>query len=190
VNVKARSFRRRSSRKWIIVAVIAAFALVRFGYDRWRGEFSPSDGPPLPEGLYEVVRVVDGDTLIVRKDDAAHPAARSERGVRLRLLGIDCPESVKPNHPVEPWGPEAAEFTTQFVSGQAIRLQFDRRRIDRYDRYLAYVFVNEQMLNEELVRDGLAHVSTFPGDSESMARRLHGAEKEARLHSRGIWSGP
>lgn len=188
MNAKARSFRRRSSRKWVVVAVIAAFALVRFGYDRWRGEFSPNDGPPLAEGLYEVVRVVDGDTLIVRKDDATHPAVRSKRGVRLRLLGIDCPESVKPNHPVERWGPEAAEFTSSFVSAGTIRLQFDRRRIDRYERYLAYVFVGEQMLNEELVRTGLARVSTFPGDSETMARRLRSAEKEARLHSRGIWS--
>jgi micrococcal nuclease len=188
VNIKARRFRRRSSRKWVIVAVITAFALVRFGYDRWRGDSSARDGPPLAEGFYEVVRVVDGDTLMVRKDDATHPAARSERGVPLRLLGIDCPESVKPNHPVEQWAPEAANFTTHFVSGQAIRLQFDRRRIDRYDRYLAYVFVNERMLNEELVRAGLARVSTFPGDSKSVARRLLDAEKEAELYSRGIWS--
>jgi len=190
VNAKARRFRRRSSRKWIIVVVIVAFATARFGYDRWRGEFRPGDGPPLDEGLYEVVRVVDGDTLIVRKDDSSHPAASSERGVRLRLLGIDCPESVKPNHPVEPWGSEATLFTKQLVSGKAIRLQFDRRRVDRYNRYLAYVFVNDQMLNAELVRKGLARVSTFSGDSETMSRRLRDAEKEARLRSRGIWSGP
>jgi len=102
------------------------------------------------------------------------------------LLGIDCPESVKPNHPVEPWGPEATEFTKRFVAGGTVRLQFDRRRIDQYDRYLAYVFVGEQMLNEELVRAGLARVSTFRGDSQSMARRFRAAEEEAKLRSQGI----
>ncbi len=129
---------------------------------------------------------MDGDTLIVRDPDATDPAVRSPRGVRLRLLGIDCPESVKPNHPVEPWGPEATEFTKRFVAGGTVRLQFDRRRIDQYDRYLAYVFVGEQMLNEELVRAGLARVSTFRGDSQSMARRFRAAEEEAKLRSQGI----
>lgn len=132
--------------------------------------------------------MVDGDTLVVRDQSAAAPAVRSPRGVKLRLLGIDCPETVKPNHPVELWGPEATEFTKRFVAGGTVRLQFDRRRIDQYDRYLAYIFVGEQMLNEELVREGLARVSTFPGDSQSMGRRLRAAEGEAELGSRGIWS--
>ena len=170
------------------MAIIAAFALVRLGYDRWRETPSLGGRPPLSEGLHEVVRVVDGDTLKVRDPDANHLAVRSERGVRLRLLGIDCPESVKPNHPVEPWGPEAAEFATQFIADRSVRLQFDRRRVDFYGRYLAYVFVDEQMLNEELVREGLARVSTFPGDSLTMTRRLRAAEDEARQNVRGIWS--
>jgi micrococcal nuclease len=190
VNAKARSFRRRSSRKWIVLAIIAAFALVRLGYDYWRGSPPLGGRSPLAEGTYEVVRVVDGDTLMVRDPNAADPAVRSRRGVRLRLLGIDCPESVKPNHPIEPFGPEATEFTKQFVADRSVRLQFDRRRIDKYDRYLAYVFVDEQMLNEELVREGLARVSTYPGDSQSMARRFRVAEEEAKLRSQGIWSVP
>ncbi|MBC8874079.1 MAG: thermonuclease family protein [Planctomycetes bacterium] len=171
------------------MAIIAAFALVRLGYDRWRGSPSLGGRPPLSEGLYEVVRVVDGDTLKVRAPDASERDLRSERGVRLRLLGIDCPESVKPNHPVEPWGPEAAEFTTKFIADRPVRLQFDGRRVDQYGRYLAYVFVDERMLNEELVREGLARVSTYPGDSQTMARRLRAAEDEARQNLRGIWSG-
>lgn len=132
--------------------------------------------------------MVDGDTLVVRDPNAADPAVRGQRGVKLRLLGIDCPESVKPNHPVEPWGLEATEFTEQFLAGGTVRLQFDRRRIDQYDRYLAYVFVGEQMLNEELVRAGLASVSVYSGDSQSMERRFRAAEEEAKMRSRGIWS--
>jgi len=68
-------------------------------------------------------------------------------------------------------------------------MRFDKRRLDQYDRYLAYVFVDERMLNEELVRAGLALVSTFPGDSDSMTRRLRAAESEAKEQARGLWSG-
>lgn len=131
---------------------------------------------------FEVVRVIDGDTLLLR------PGVPSGGEMRVRLLGIDCPESVAPNQPVEPWGPEAAAFTTEFVSAGFVELRYDKRRIDRYGRYLAYVFVDGRMLNEELVRHGLARVWTFPGDSESIARQMRKAEKEARQHGRGIWS--
>jgi len=182
VNAKARSFRRRSSPKWIVLAIFAIFALIRLGHDRWSGP------APLDEGTYEVVRVVDGDTLVVRAPNARNAVVRHQRGVKLRLLGIDCPETVKPNHPIEPWGPEATEFTKRFIAGSPIRLQLDQRRIDQYERYLAYVFVDDQMLNEELVRAGLAHVSIFSGDSQTMTRRLRAAEDEAKLQSLGIWS--
>jgi micrococcal nuclease len=180
-----RSFRRRPRRTWLVFALFAGLALLRWGHDRWQGLPQPVHQPPLAEADYTVLRVVDGDTLLL-----APPAGTAESGrqIRLRLLGIDCPESVKPDHPVEPWGPEAAAFTRQFVSGGAVRLQFDKRRLDQYDRYLAYAFVADQMLNEELVRAGMARVLAYPGDSESMTRRLRAAEQEARQAQRGVWS--
>jgi micrococcal nuclease len=182
-----RRFRRRPRRIWLALFLIAGLALSRWGHDRWRGIPQPAREPPLAEGDYTVLRVVDGDTLLVAPQSS--PPADRRREIRLRLLGIDCPESVKPDHPVEPWAHEAAEFTRQFVSGGAVRLRFDKRRLDRYDRYLAYVSVADKMLNEELVRAGLAKVSVFPGDSESMARRMRVAAEEARRAKRGVWSG-
>ena len=150
----------------------------------------------LLEGLYQVVRVVDGDTLLVKwrgAEGIADPEAAGTAGpddgvLRVRLLGIDCPESVKPGHPIEPWALDSSRFTRDFVSGNLVRLRFDKRRIDKYHRRLAYVFVGEQMLNEELLRAGLARVMVFPGDSESIARRLRAAQAEARANARGIWS--
>ncbi len=183
---RRRSFRRRPRRAWLAAAMVAILVLARWGCDRWRDVPHPVREPPLPEGTYEVIRVVDGDTLVVRRQ--ASTGHGRIREIRVRLLGIDCPESVKPDHPVEPWGPEAAEFTRKFVAGRAVRLRFDKRRLDQYDRYLAYVFVDDRMLNEELVRAGLAFVSTFPDDSEAMARRLRAAESEAQEQSRGVWS--
>jgi len=148
----------------------------------------------LVEGEYHVVRVVDGDTIIVAPSDQLHAAEPmvfppgKEIQARVRLMGIDTPETVKRNHPVERWGEEATAFTEQFVAGKIVQLRFDRRRVDQYDRFLAYVYVDQRCLNEELVRAGLARVSTFPGDSASMARRLQSARDEAEAARRGIWS--
>ncbi|NLF73972.1 MAG: hypothetical protein GX575_33610 [Candidatus Anammoximicrobium sp.] len=184
---RRRSFRRRPRRIWLVLAILAVWALLRWSGDRWRDVPHPAREPPLSEGRYEVLRVVDGDTLVVRVPASAD--RRRGRDIRVRLLGIDCPESVQPDYPVEPWGPEAAEFTKRFLARRAVQLRFDKRRLDQYDRYLAYVFVDDRMLNEELVRAGLAFVAMFPGDSESMQRRLRAAEDEAREQSRGVWSG-
>ena len=186
---KRRTFRRRIPRLWIAAAVFAALVSVRIGYDRWRGDSQSSAQLPLAEGLYDVVRIVDGDTLVVRLHSSPERGAtRTVEGVHVRLLGVDCPEIVRPDHPAEPWAREAAALTARFVAGQPVRLRFDKRRIDVYGRYLSYVSVDGQMLNEQLLRSGLARVSIFPGDSQSIARRLRAAEQEARDDDRGIWS--
>ena len=147
----------------------------------------------LAEGIYAVVRAVDGDTIIVTSDRPklveGQPPGKSKRA-RVRLISIDTPESVKPDHPTEPWGIEAAEFTKRFVSEGHVRLRFDRRRQDRFGRWLAYVYVGDQMLNEELVRAGLAKVKVYRGDSTVLGRRLELAEEVARKAKRGIWSTP
>jgi micrococcal nuclease len=130
----------------------------------------------LDERQYDVERVVDGDTLLL--------ANRA----RIRLIGVDTPETVKPEHAVEPWGPEATQFTRQFVAAGHVRLQFDKERLDRYDRFLAYVWVENRMLNEELVRAGLARVELEYNYSPAMKTRFRRAEAAARAARVGIWS--
>jgi len=123
-----------------------------------------------------VQRVVDGDTLLL------------EEGTRVRLIGVDTPESVAPNRPVEPLGTEAAEFTRSQVEGRHVTLGFDRERRDRYRRILAYVYVDDRLLNEELIRAGFSRAETrFPYDPE-MKRRFRTAEDEARGAHRGLWA--
>ena len=135
----------------------------------------PAPGP-IEAGFHQVQRVVDGDTI---KLTSGHP---------VRLIGADTPETVKPNHPVEPWGPEATEFTRRFVSGGTVRLEFDGRRVDRYGRVLAHVWVGQQMLEEELVRAGLARAATQYSFSKAAKDRLLAAQGEAKAARRGIWS--
>ncbi len=156
----------------VLLAAVLLLVLAR-GWRTWQ----LPDGPEtLAEGVHRLQRVVDGDTLLLTS------------GARVRLIGVDCPETVRPDHPVEAWGPEAAAFTKQFVAGGEVRLQFDRERIDRYDRFLAYVFVGERMLNEELVRAGLARVEHRFHYSQTIQRRFDRAEQEARDAQLGIWS--
>jgi len=165
-------YRRR--RALAVLLVLAALVLVRL----WQQD--PSRAPPetLDEGTYRVERVVDGDTLLLAN------------GARVRLQGVDTPETVKPNHPVEPFGPEATEFTRRFVAGGngTVRLQFDRERLDKYGRFLAYVWVGDRMLNEELVRAGLATAELGYRYSSAMKTRFRRAEEEAKDAARGIWS--
>lgn len=128
----------------------------------------------------QVTRVVDGDTLILSPND------------RVRLIGVDTPETVHPKKMVECYGKEAKEFTRSTVAGQKIRLVLDdanagRRHKDRYGRTLGYVYLQDgMMLNAELVRRGFAHAYTrFPFRYLVEFRRL---EQEARGRGAGLWS--
>ena len=165
-----RTFSKGQLRALVIIVAVALLLLLRW--------WSPHDGaPPLEEGVpYRVQRVVDGDTLVLTG------------GARVRLIGADTPETVKPNWPVEPWGPEATEFTRDFVDGRDIFLEFDGRRIDKYGRALAHVRVGDRMLGEELIRAGLARAATQYTYSETAKSRFRAAEAEAKAAARGIWS--
>ncbi|MCX7426617.1 MAG: thermonuclease family protein [Planctomycetia bacterium] len=167
--------RRRRIRPRDAILLLVVVALV-VGARRWYGDAEPSRPESLAEDAYQVQRVVDGDTLLLANE------------ARIRLIGADTPETVKPNWPVEPWGPEATEFTKQFVAGGEVWLRFDRERQDRYGRFLAYVWVGDRMLNEELIRAGLAKAEMGFRYSSSMKTRFRRAEQEARAAQRGIWS--
>lgn len=137
-------------------------------------------GPSTEEGVWTVERVVDGDTL------------RLTNGETVRLIGVDAPESVKPHSPVEPYGPEAAEYLATLVhqAGNRVRLEFDGPRRDKYGRLLAYVWAGDKLLNEEIIRAGYGRAETQYSYSQFMKQRFVLAEAEARLARRGIWSLP
>lgn len=146
----------------------------------WQGGETPPLTPTAAqEGSYLVERVVDGDTL------------KLEDGTRVRLQGIDTPETVREAGPVEPWGPEASAYTSQFIADadHRVHLTFDKERLDQYGRLLAYVWHGERLLNEELVREGLAETRPGYPQSDSMRRRLAKALADAKRARRGLWSG-
>ena len=129
---------------------------------------------PLVAAAQRVERVVDGDTIIVT-------------GVgRVRLIGVDTPESVDPRRPVEFFGKEASAFTRRLVDGQRVLLGYDWERTDRYGRTLAYVYLPDgTFVNAEIIRRGYGHAYTrFPFKHLERFRQL---EREARQAGHGLW---
>lgn len=167
---------RRSAPAWLILLVVLVLVAVRHFGGR-QGDAPPVDAAD-GERTYLVERVIDGDTLLLAD------------GERLRLLGVDTPETVHPNRPVEPLGPEASQFTKRLVEGKPVRLGFDKERKDRYGRLLVYVYVDGLMLNEELIRAGLGEAQLQYPYSDAMKRRFRQAENEAREARRGLWASP
>ena len=120
----------------------------------------------------QCLRAIDGDSLLV--------LARGLR-VQVRLVGVDAPESR------QEFGKEAKAFTKEVCAGGALDLEFDEEMYDRYNRILAYAWRDGAMLNEELVRAGLAVPYPYPPNTK-YALRFEAAEKEAMRTGRGFWA--
>ena len=123
------------------------------------------------------IRAIDGDTIIV---DIA--------GVkeRVRLIGVDTPETKHPRKPVQHFGKEAYNFTWRMAEGKKVRLEFDQNQRDKYKRLLAYVYLEDgTFLNAEIVKQGYGHAYTkFPFKYMHEFRQY---EREARMRKRGLW---
>jgi len=128
-----------------------------------------------------VVHVVDGDTIDLDIRDRKYPHTR------VRLWGVDTPETVKENTPVQHFGPEATAFTREAVGGETVRLQLDPRQTrDRYGRLLAYVYGPDgRMLNRELIRRGYAYAD--PRYDHAQKREFLRLQRLAKQAGRGLW---
>jgi micrococcal nuclease len=133
----------------------------------------------LPNGEYAVQRVVDGDTLILKKDR-----------LRVRLQGMNTPETVKEDTPVQAWGPEASAYTKRFVeeSRGKVTITVDGEAVDQYGRHLVFVWNRDRLLNEELIAAGLAQAKLGYDYSQAMKDRLRAAQDRAKAGRVGIWS--
>lgn len=129
--------------------------------------------------LYEVIRVVDGDTFIVNfngKDE------------RVRLIGIDTPESVHPNEEKNTeFGEEVSKFSKQVLTGKQVGLEFDVQERDKYGRLLAYAYVDGQMYNKMLLEKGYAKIATYPPNVKYVDD-FTTIQKQARQNKVGLWS--
>jgi micrococcal nuclease len=125
----------------------------------------------------QVTRVVDGDTVEVDYQ------GRTED---VRYIGIDTPESVKPDTPVQCYALDASHFNERLVDGRRVRLVFDAEPRDDYGRLLAYVYLGDTFVNAELVRRGYARTLEIEPNTRfaSLFDRL---EQAAANAGRGLW---
>ena len=148
----------------------------------------------LEPGGYEqatVEKVVDGDTVTVRITARAEGPGAGAAAVGethdVRLLGIDTPETVKPDSPVECFGREASAAARALLDGQSVRLVDDVENVDSYGRLLRYVYIDDEMANARLVANGYASVYTYPPNVRHAALFV-ALQRAARAAERGLWS--
>lgn len=175
---------------WVLaVAVVAAgLAVVLLTREVGEADPPPGTGEPLPRNVpAEVIEVVDGDT--VRVD-----TARGRETVR--LLGIDTPETVAPNRPVECFGPEASARAKELLPpGAEVMLELDpsQDQRDRYERVLAYIHLREhaergpESVNRMMVEGGYAEAYVYERPFAYTDEFLD-SERDARAGGRGMWS--
>lgn len=132
------------------------------------------------DGTPRVVRVIDGDTIVARVNGTEE---------RIRLIGVDTPETKDPRKPVQCFGEEASRFTSQMLApGTTIRLERDVEERDNYDRLLAYVYRldDDVFINRELVAQGYAQPLTI-APNVTFADEFTALAAEARDAGRGLW---
>lgn len=162
------------SNKLFKTLILIGFAWVAFRTFQIQHESTLADAESIE---VKVIRVIDGDTLLIH----------GER--RVRLLGVDTPETKHPRLPSQPFGLEATQFTTQLVEGKTVRLVFDKERYDDYRRILAFVYLEDgTFLNEELVLAGLATAETQYPFRSDIKKQFTAAQEHAVSLKLGIWS--
>lgn len=124
--------------------------------------------------------MVDGDTLRIRETDGDL--------TYVRLIGIDSPESVKPDTPVECGGKQASESIEQLApEGAKVRLVFDGEREDNYGRMLAHAYANGRQLELAQLRRGWAEIYRYHGRTFRGLARYYSLEEQAEAAGRGVW---
>ncbi len=142
----------------------------------------PASPSPTPAPtLYPVVRVVDGDTIIIAKDGT---------NVTVRLIGLDTPEIVDPRKQVQCFGKEASDEAKKILAGQSVQIETDPSQdtYDKYGRLLAYIFLPDGTnFNEHMIAEGFGYEYTYhlPYRYQSAFKA---AEVRARTNMLGLWA--
>ncbi|QWQ38431.1 thermonuclease family protein [Gemella sp. zg-570] len=132
---------------------------------------------------YEVkfIKKVDGDTIKVKFNG---------QDLTVRYLNIDTPETVKKNTPVQEYGPEASEYNGKILANaKKVELEFDvKQKLDKYGRALAYVYADGKLVQEELLKEGLAEIKYVYEPDTRYLDILKKAQNQAKSNKKNLWS--
>lgn len=128
----------------------------------------------------QVTHVVDGDTIDIIFN------CKKER---VRLIGINTPETVDPRRPVQCFGKEASDKTKSLLSGATVRIETDptQNERDKYGRLLAYIFLDDVNINKKLIEDGYAYEYTY-GKAYKYKKEFKAVQTDAKEQKRGLWA--
>ena len=161
---------------WLVfIALIALLTLLALKLTRHE-KLIESNQP----GLYSINHFIDGDTVAVNMNGSVET---------VRMIGVDTPETHKPNTPVQCYGETAASYTKNLIGKNKVRLQADSldTNRDRYGRLLRYVYLPDSTLVEErLIQNGYGFAYTqFPFEK---SEQFKADEQEAKTNNLGLWS--
>lgn len=131
------------------------------------------------EGKYLITEVVDGDTYKIKYNGKEE---------KVRLIGVDTPESVHPDKTKNTeYGKIASNYVKELIENKYISLEFDVSQRDKYGRLLAYIYLeNGEMLNEKLIKEGYAQVATY-APNVKYVDTFKNLQEEARKNKVGFW---
>ncbi|UDI78459.1 thermonuclease family protein [Staphylococcus taiwanensis] len=164
-----------------VIAIIGLTLIVAGVSNTYNHHIANAQTGALKKETVKYVRDVDGDTVQL---------LYKGKVTTFRLLLIDTPETKDPRKPVQKYGPEASRFTTTMLANaRTIQVQFDRgQKTDKYGRYLAYVYADGRMVNEAVVRQGLARVTYIYPPNNTFEQMLKASQSKAQAEKLNIWS--
>jgi micrococcal nuclease len=166
--------------KTSLAVSLAVFAIMYLGQTfNWFPAVSQEIVEEQP-GQYTIARFIDGDTIAINMNGATET---------VRMIGVDTPETHKPNTPVQCYGPAAAAYTKNLIGEQKVRLQADptNQNRDRYGRLLRYVYLpDNRLVQKEVIANGYGFAYTsFPFEKKDEFIK---AEQQADQAAKGLWS--
>jgi micrococcal nuclease len=162
---------RQQLGSFLLLALVAVVLL-----RPWEAKLIGGEAEPAAARAY-VTRAVDGDTIEVRLGGELED---------VRYIGVDTPETVKPDTPVQCFGPRASAFEHRVVEHRRVRLVFGVERRDVYGRLLAYVYLGRRFLNAELLRRGLARTLAIAPNTR-FAEPFQRLQAKASRAGKGLW---
>ena len=127
-----------------------------------------------------VTKVIDGDTFVYRKNG---------KNIKVRLIGVNTPELHHPFKGEEYFGKEAKEFTKNKIYNKKVYLEKDEEDLDKYGRELRYVWIDDKMLNDGLLREGFAETMTIKPNNK-YEQNFKESLKKAKIERKGMWKSP
>jgi micrococcal nuclease len=176
-----RRYRLKKRQSWIATTISVLIICVSYAQSQgWLDDPAQQLSANQP-GLYTAERVSDGDTISVSMNGKTE---------KIRFIGVDTPETHKPNAPVQCYGPAASAFTKRMLTGQKVRLEADdlSTNRDRYDRLLRYVYraSDGTFMNRALIEQGYGFY--YPYFPFTKSTEFAAAQKTAQQSSKGLWA--